>query len=155
MLIPIEEIMPNVNIRVPKTDNEVILKNLWLVFHKEPWFYKIYEDVTSTRRKSYAIKCKYQIDVDEQPSLFEGYQLKFFWEGKVDLTIEQAKEKFEKRYRKKNWFHSIEIINGKWLSVTLKSWLNVNHRFNYYENFPVQYGILPPPKEEELKNVSP
>ena len=155
MLVPLEELIPNVERTTPKTDNQVILKNLWMEFHKKPWYGKIYQDVATTRRRSYSIKCKYPIDTDEQPSLFEGYQLKFFWEGKEDLTIEQAAKKFRCRYGRKNWFHSIDVVDGKWLSVTLKSWLNVNNRFDYYENYPVQYGLLPEPEEEELKNVSP
>lgn len=155
MLIPTSLIFPNIPGKIPKTDNDVTIQNLYYIFAKEPWYEELYQDISPNKRTSYTIKCKYPICPDCQPSLFEGYQLKFTWDGREQLSLDEAVEKFRKKFRKEQWFHDVKSLDNNWIEVTISRWLNPNHRFDYYENWPVQYGLLPKTPEEELKNVIP
>ena len=157
MLLPVDYLFPNVPKVVPRTDSEVIVKNLLKEFSKKPWFESLWQDVAPSRRTSYVIKCKYPIDTTEYPSLYEGYLLSYTWESKCDCCpIEKVVEKFREKYRKKEWFYDVRVSDdGTYLEVTIKSWLNVNHRLDYFEKYPVRYGLLPKPKEEGVKMVLP
>lgn len=161
MLIPVSDLYPNIlqgTTLIPKTDGEAVAKNILMQFSKEPWFEELFQDVVINQRKTYTIKCRYPIDATLYPSLFEGYQLKYAWEGKCtkNENIYTAAENFREKYWREQWFYSVDVSeNEKTLEVTLKSWLNLHNRLDYFENFPVRYGLLPAEVEEDPKNVIP
>ena len=139
MLIPASSFFDYETGVTPKTPFNEVVKNIFIEFDKYPWFDSIYVDIHKNEQNIFVIKCRYKIDVDQFPDRHDAYQIKYTWEGKRDLTIQEACEKFIERYGKENWFNSIEIINNEYLSVTING--RKNKRFDFYENYPIQYGI--------------
>ena len=140
MLIPVTSFFDYETGVLPKTQTNELLNNINIMFKTSPWFKEIYFDVVPNRQNIIVIKCKWEVDVDELPSRYDAHQIKYIWDGKKDLTIEEARDKFLERYGNESWFHSIEINeDGKSFEITTNG---MKHKkFDFYENFPVGYGI--------------
>lgn len=157
MLIAIEELFKNGVITAPATKFQEHLFYLYKKFSKEEWFLQMYEDVQTTQKSSIVVKAKHEIDIDSLPCRSGEYQIKYFWEGYVQPTIEEAAEIFRKLHGKDYWFVWIKISkSGKYLEVLMRNNKhNLKERPDFFRNYPVQYEVENHWQKSDLGNLDP
>lgn len=143
MLVAIEELFKNGVISCPQTKFQEELTFLYNKFSKEPWYSQMYQDVQTTQKTAIVVKAKYEIDIDSLPCRHGEYQIRYFWDGYVQPTIEEAAEIFRNLHRKDYWFVKIWVSkSGKYLEVLMRNNKHkLSERPDFFRNYPVIYEV--------------
>lgn len=138
MLISVKLFFKNNSINIlPKNKHEELIKNIWNLFSKYEWFDDLLQDVGPNTPMNFTVKCKYPIDIDKYPTRYDSSFIKYTWDGRKELSVDEACEKFIQKYKQENWFDSA-YVKYNMINVVLK--MRKNKLLDLYENHPIRYS---------------
>lgn len=139
MLIPIENLISNPMHGQPKTRDYEIFQNIYRQVSKFPWFKQLYMDQKKNGgRFEIVVETRGPMNMDIIPSSYDGYKVRYIWDGKKDLSIEEALNKYATKHSKDPWFISAKIEHGQiWVKMKY-----LQHNLpDFYEDHEIRFSL--------------
>ena len=139
------DIIPNKNYFAPKTQAQEIVSHLRRKYRHEPWFSDIRINVQPNKNLIVYVWCNHEIDDTFMPHMELGYRIKYWWEHKKQIDLEEAEKCFVNKFKNENWFISCKANKlFKTLTVTSSQYPNRNIKVfpDVYKDYNVDYRYI-------------